>query len=231
MREVLDKVTPELLTPLFRDFFHELRRSKELEPYRVLKGFYVASVDGSGYFSSEKLHCPGCLVKKKRYEHQIVQAVLVHPGKRQVIPLCPEEVRNTDGAGKQDCEITAGKRVIRRLRRDHELPLLCTPQQGEENLPQRLGDRLSHRRKERRGTCENRPLGEKHLSFNFFLLNLFAFSMHQIFELTDRLYQACRVKPGSKRNLRDHLRVSMRMLIFPDWEILLKRVHTPSDFW
>jgi hypothetical protein len=73
--------------------------------------------------------------------------------------------------------------------------------------------------------------GEKHLSFNFFLLNLLAFFMHQIFELTDKLYQACRQKLGSKRNLWDHLRVSMRMLIFPDWETLLARVHTPSDFW
>ena len=73
--------------------------------------------------------------------------------------------------------------------------------------------------------------GEKHLSFNFFLLNLLAFFMHQIFELTDGLYQACRQKLGSKRNLWDHLRVSMRILIVPDWETLLKRVHTPSDFW
>jgi hypothetical protein len=73
--------------------------------------------------------------------------------------------------------------------------------------------------------------GEKHLSFNFFLLNLLAFFMHQIFELTDRLYLACRGKLGSKKNLWDHLRVSMRMLIFPDWETLLRRVHAPSDFW
>lgn len=45
--------------------------------------------------------------------------------------------------------------------------------------------------------------GEKHLSMNFFLLNLLAFFVHQIFELTDILYQQCRVKFGSKRNLWD----------------------------
>jgi hypothetical protein len=73
--------------------------------------------------------------------------------------------------------------------------------------------------------------GNNHLSFNFFLLNMLAFFMHQIFELTDRLYQECRRKLGSKKNLWDHLRVSIRMLIFPDWETLLRRVHSPSEFW
>jgi hypothetical protein len=35
MRKVLDEIPSELLTPVFRDFFHELQRSKGLEPYRV----------------------------------------------------------------------------------------------------------------------------------------------------------------------------------------------------
>ena len=33
--------------------------------------------------------------------------------------LAPEEVRNTDGAGKQDCEINAGKRLLAKMRRSH----------------------------------------------------------------------------------------------------------------
>ena len=125
MREVLDELDPKRLRPVFKDFLHEIQRGKQLEQYRVLKGFYAAAVDGSGYFGSEKLHCPGCLVKKGRYEHQIVQAAIIHPGKRQVVPLCPEEVRNADGTDKQDCEINAGKRLIKNLRKDHpRLPLI-----------------------------------------------------------------------------------------------------------
>ena len=73
--------------------------------------------------------------------------------------------------------------------------------------------------------------GVRNLSFNFFLLNMLAFLLHQIFELTDRTYQWLRKKLGSKKNLWDHFRVSIRMLIFPDWETLLRRVHTPSEFW
>ena len=73
--------------------------------------------------------------------------------------------------------------------------------------------------------------GEKNLSMNFFLLNLLAFFMHQIFELTDDLYQQCRKKLGSRREFWNCLRGVLKVLIFPDWETLLQRVLTPSKFW
>ena len=41
--------------------------------------------------------------------------------------------------------------------------------------------------------------GVKNLSTNFFLLNLLAFFLHQIFELTDRTYQWLRKNLGSKK--------------------------------
>ena len=62
--------------------------------------------------------------------------------------------------------------------------------------------------------------GKEHLSMNFFLLNLLVFFMHQIFELTDNLYRQARKTPGSKRNLRDHLRVTLHHILFPSWERL-----------
>ena len=342
IREALDRLDPKLLAPVFKDFLHELQRNKKLESYRVFDRFYIAAIDGSGYFSSEKLHCPGCLVKKGRYEHQIVQAALVHPGTRQVIPLCPEEVRNTDGTDKQDCEINAGKRLIGTLGKDHpRLPLIVVadslyskqpfvealakermhfvlvakeedhkvlmeyvegarvlketsrleardaqgrlhvyewargvPLCGNEDAPpvdwlsyelHDKGKRTYHnawvtdfpvdrRNVEelvRIGRCrwkiENETFntlknqgyhlehnfghGKEHLSFNFFLLNLLAFFMHQIFELTDRLYRACREKLGTKRSLWENMRVYMRSFVFPDWETMLARIHAPSDFW
>lgn len=43
--------------------------------------------------------------------------------------------------------------------------------------------------------------GKKHLSFTFFLLNMLAFFVYQIFEPTDKLCQECRRKLGSKKNL------------------------------
>ena len=71
--------------------------------------------------------------------------------------------------------------------------------------------------------------GKNHLSINFFLLNLLAFFMHQIFELSDRLYQKCRKAFSSKEELWNNLRSIICVLIFPDWEILLKRLLQPSD--
>jgi CRISPR type III-B/RAMP module RAMP protein Cmr1 len=124
MREVMDEVDPDEIQGAFRDFFRLLQRGKHLEEYRVLNNYYLCVLDGSEYFGSEKVHCASCLtqeIKKKRtrYSHQIVQAAVVHPKKSQVIPLAPEEVKNTDGKEKQDCETNAGKRLLEKIRKAH----------------------------------------------------------------------------------------------------------------
>jgi hypothetical protein len=260
---------------------------------------------------------------------------------RQVIPLAPEAVKNTDGNKKQDCEIEAGKRLIKKIRIYHpRLKIMIVADSLHSKQPfieETRSNRMSYilaakaedhkilmewineqrqlkevsrmevkdekgrlhvyewinevplngnkdtlwvnyfeywiidkekvtyhnswvtdininkgnvRELVRGGRCrwkiENETFntlknqgyhiehnyghGEKNLSMNFFLLNLLAFFMHQIFELTDKLYQQCRVKFGSKRNLWECLRNVIRVLIFPDWEILLQRVLRPSEF-
>lgn len=121
MRDVIDEIEGKELEPLFADYFRALQRGKHLEGYRVLGDYYLISMDGSGYFSSDKIHCPGCLRKESKsgkiiYAHQILQAALMRPGKREVIPLAPEAILNSDGNGKQDCEISAGKRLIKKIR-------------------------------------------------------------------------------------------------------------------
>ncbi|MFH1962293.1 MAG: hypothetical protein ABIJ30_05370, partial [bacterium] len=72
--------------------------------------------------------------------------------------------------------------------------------------------------------------GEKNLCFNFFLLTLLAFYFHQIFELTDRLYQECRKKFGSKRHMWETLRSYIKILIFEDWEELLNFALDPTKY-
>lgn len=63
--------------------------------------------------------------------------------------------------------------------------------------------------------------GENNLSFNFAVLTMLAFFMHQILECTDELYQACRKKLGSKMNLWSHLRTYIKCYIFSAFEVLL----------
>jgi len=76
--------------------------------------------------------------------------------------------------------------------------------------------------------------GKKHLAFNFYLLTLLAFFFHQIAELTDKQYQACRKKFGSKRHLWETLRAYIKIIVFDSWESLLafalepKRYHLTS---
>ncbi len=81
-------------------------------------------IDGTEYFGSEKIGCMKCLRKKSRYgevrySHQILQATVMAPGKRQVIPLGPEFISNKSMGGVQDCELEAGKRLIPKLRSAH----------------------------------------------------------------------------------------------------------------
>jgi hypothetical protein len=346
MKDVIDTVDSSEIEPLFEDFFRAVQRGKHLEQYRFLGDYYLISMDGTGYFSSEKISCPGCLRKEDkkgnvRYEHQIVQAALMHPAMRQVIPLAPEEVRNTDGKDKQDCEIGAGKRLIKKIRKSHpKLKIIIiadslhskqpfiqevkatgmsyilvaksddhkilmewvneqrqlkevsrmqvkdgkgrlhvyewineVPLNGnadtlwvnyfeywiidkgkttyhnswvtdipivEQNVTELVkGGRCRWKiENETFNTLKNQGYhiehnyghGKHHLSMNFFLLNLLAFFMHQIFELTDNLYQQCRAKRGSRHALWESLRSVIFFIIFPDWETLLQRVLRPSEF-
>jgi hypothetical protein len=92
--------------------------------------YYTVALDGSEYFHSTKLHCPGCLHHKSangetQYSHVVVAATLVRAGSHDILPLDVEEVRNEDGQKKQDCEINAGKRLVERLHVEHPQLKTC----------------------------------------------------------------------------------------------------------
>ncbi len=123
-RERLDAVAPSELCPLYKALFSQLQRGKGLEGFEYLDGHYLLSLDGTGYFSSQKVHCPQCAEKHHRdgtttYYHQMLGAVLVHPDHPEVFPLAPEPILKPDGSTKNDCERTAAKRLLSELRRVH----------------------------------------------------------------------------------------------------------------
>ncbi len=349
IRTVLDSIESDRFRPIFTDFFHRLQRSKQLKRYELFPKIYLCSIDGSQYFSSNDVSCPKCLKREHRkgevsYSHQILQAALMHPDQKQVIPLMPEEISNSDGGEKQDCEINAAKRLIRKIRQDHpQLGLIlngdglfskqsliqaaldermhyifvCKPDDhkilmewvGEQSrlgevktltrvdtkkrthsyrwinkvplngnkdtlevnyfeyqliVPQKDGtEKVTYKNSwvtdfeitpetietlVRGGRCRwkienecfntlknqgyhiehNYGHGTKNLSFNFFILNLLAFFIHQILELTDELFQACRTKCGSKKNLWETLRSYIKAILFLKWEDLLRFTLDPS---
>jgi hypothetical protein len=59
LRESLDAVATEQITPAFALFFERLQRGKQLHAFSVLNGYYLIAMGGSQYFSSEKINCPG----------------------------------------------------------------------------------------------------------------------------------------------------------------------------
>jgi len=124
MREILDEVPSETARPAFKKYFSRLQRGKYLEPFQIFPGQYLCSLDGSQYFGSDKVSCPHCLIRehkggKTSYSHLILQATLVHPEQKQVLPLMPEEICNEDGTTKQDCELNAAKRILPKIRTEH----------------------------------------------------------------------------------------------------------------
>jgi hypothetical protein len=141
MRDILDPVEPESLRPLFKHVLRALQRGKALEDLVFVEGHYLFALDGTGYFSSQQIHCASCLETHHHngtvtYRHQMLGAVLIHPDRREVIPLMPEPIRKQDGTEKNDCERHAAKRFIAKLRQDHpHLKVIVTEDSLSSNAP------------------------------------------------------------------------------------------------
>jgi hypothetical protein len=385
LRDIADEVDSNYLAPFFDNYIHHLQRGKHLAQYQILDGLYYIAMDATDYFSSYKCSCTKCLrtkSKKKtsknqddninevsqeelcdpdktngvRYSHKALQVAIMHPDKKQVIPLMPEEVCNADGATKQDCEMNAAKRLIPKLRKAH--PQLGIIMGGDDLFSRQpiIEDVLEARMHyvfvvkpeshkylfewlsaypslnqheiievdEKKGTKKKMPTptrtrtaykwmnkvplfgdkksietnylemsvyktnkngeeiisyhnswvtdlevtkdnvialvrggrcrwkvenecfntlknqgyaidhsyghGNKNLSFNFYLLILIAFAFHQVYELTDKLYQTCRVHFGSKKHMWENIRANLRTFIFPSWELLLSFTLDPEKY-
>ncbi|MDQ6962520.1 MAG: hypothetical protein Q9M28_08345 [Mariprofundaceae bacterium] len=132
-RDILDNIDSEHYRGIFNTLFEQVRTDKQLEAFRsplTATGLFYVPMDGTQYHSSKKVSCPSCLTKKHgkgdvTYQHQVLQGAIMHPDCRQVIPLMPEPILNSDGEKKQDCEHNAAKRFLTQLRQDHpRLPLL-----------------------------------------------------------------------------------------------------------
>lgn len=135
MREILDGIDIEPLNQAFADIFHELQRSGELKRWVFDRGHYLMAIDGTGHFSSTKICCDHCLVKKHsngtiEYYHQAVAAVLTHPETGEVLPIAVEPIIKQDGQTKNDCERNATKRLLKRVRALHPKLKLIVVEDG-----------------------------------------------------------------------------------------------------
>jgi len=346
MRDIIDNIASDYFRPIFRDYYLRLQRGKHLEQFQLFPGLYYFPIDGSQFFSSQDIHCKQCLVKEhqngsKNYSHQVLQGGIMHPDCSEVIPFMPEQIINTDGATKQDCEMNSAKRFIEKLHQEfpqlglliggdalfskqpiiedvlyHQMHYLfaakptdhkymmewidgydqldnvafldekgrrhyyewingvplhggkdsitvnflrCTitgkNKAGDDEILFRnswvtdleiLADNIKtlvnagrcrwknenecFNVMKNHGYCMEHSYGhgQENMAFNFYLLTLLAFFMHQIFELTDRQYQACRERFGSKKHLWEKLRSWIDIIIFETWEKLLEFALAPK---
>ncbi len=130
LREILDPVKPPQLHPAFHAVLGSVIDAHALESFRFLGESFLVAVDGTGQFSSSTIGCSECAIKNTRggttlYYHQLLAAAIMHPDRKQVLPLIPEPILHKDGETKNDCEQTAVKRLLERLRQDYpKLPII-----------------------------------------------------------------------------------------------------------
>lgn len=60
IRQVLDAVPPESLYPVYDRVYDTLREHGLLERFRGAQDSTLIALDGTWYFSSQKIHCPCC---------------------------------------------------------------------------------------------------------------------------------------------------------------------------
>jgi hypothetical protein len=151
MRAILDPIEPAAVRPAFNDVFRQLQRGKVLEQFTFHAGCYLLCLDGTGYFSSAKIHCSSCLQKVDSktgavtYAHQLLGAALVHPDHREVIPLVPEPIIKQDGQTKNDCERNAARRFLEQFRREHPRLGVIVVEDGLASNAPHIRDLLQHR--------------------------------------------------------------------------------------
>lgn len=139
LRERLDEIGPESVRHLLPQLFERIRRrgwawdwQNEISAGRDAGSYYVLALDGTDYFSSEAISCEQCVVRRDKsgqmhYRHTVVAATLVTSGSHRIWPLDAEVCSPQDGHEKQDCALTAGKRLVKRVRREHpHLRLIVT---------------------------------------------------------------------------------------------------------
>ncbi len=124
IRDVINTVNCKEIEVINKEFMHRLQRSKELEKFKIFQDYILVVFDGVQYFSSDTIHCKHCLHKTDKngnihYSHVALQAIIMKPNTRQVLPIMSEDIKNEDGYTKQDCELNAAKRLLERLKQEY----------------------------------------------------------------------------------------------------------------
>ncbi|MCD8369432.1 MAG: hypothetical protein LUC94_03670 [Clostridiales bacterium] len=130
----LKKLSPECMSELRRKMVKSLIRMKTFSRGKLLGQYWRVIIDGTGLFYFKERHCENCLVqvvtgkdgkKTKAYFHKVLEAKLVL-SEKIVISLGTEFIENEkEDVTKQDCEINAAKRLLKRLKKEYPRLPVC----------------------------------------------------------------------------------------------------------
>ncbi|MCP4120611.1 MAG: transposase, partial [Bacteroidetes bacterium] len=122
MRTILDEVKVSDFTSVFRGLVGLLRKAGIWKEYEYYQDHIICSIDGVHHYSSEEIKCDCCLEYEKKngrkdYRHYMLSGSIVHPDKKEVMPVIHEPIIKQDGNKKNDCERNAAKRILPKLGR------------------------------------------------------------------------------------------------------------------
>lgn len=130
----LERLSPECLSEVRRKMVLSLIRGKQFYKGRLLKRYWRVILDGTGLFYFKERHCENCLcaVRKdaegkevKLYYHKVLEAKLVL-SEKIIISLGTEFIENeSEKVSKQDCEVNAAKRLLKRLKSEYKRLPIC----------------------------------------------------------------------------------------------------------
>ena len=120
VRSILDEVSPEHLHGVFDEMLNRFDEEGILKQFRSFQNELLIAIDGTQYYSSETISCPKCSTKTQSngstlYYHMLLAPAIVSPTIRKALALAPEFLAPQKGKTKQDHEIPAGKRWLKRM--------------------------------------------------------------------------------------------------------------------
>jgi len=130
----LERLETKEINKVRIEMLKKLIRSKTFYQARMAENQWMVILDGTGLYHFREKHCENCLVKeitdkegnkKKVYYHSVLEAKIVMAD-NIIISLGTEFIENeSENVSKQDCEIKASKRLLKRIKEEFSRLKIC----------------------------------------------------------------------------------------------------------
>lgn len=134
LNNYLERLSPECLSDLRKKMINSLIRGKPFNRGRLLGKYWRVILDGTGLYYFKERHCANCLCTTRKtedgktgkgYYHKVLEAKIVLSD-RVVLSIGTEFIENEDEhVSKQDCEINAAKRLLKKIKEDYPKLPVC----------------------------------------------------------------------------------------------------------